>query len=129
MRYILLLICSLFFVSCSSSPVSTACQVETYAANAIASSLATAMGCTNLNQIKSDLMSAMGKANVCSATSAKHRRAPKGPIGNIVCPLAVQASLQLAASKVPSSWGCSPDATVANLGSTLTMACEAVVPL
>lgn len=123
MKYFTLLLCS-FFVACTHSPVGTPCQVETVATNAMASAVAMAMSCSNVSQIRADIQSSLGKADFCSVSNK-----PKGPIGNIVCPIAVQSVLTLVATKVPSSWGCSPTATVKNLGETLTLACQAVVPI
>lgn len=129
MKYVLLAICSLFLFSCSSAPVNPGCAIETYAANAVSSAMASAMSCSNPGQIQADLLAALGKANLCSVAVQKLKTAPKGPIGNLVCPMAVQYAVSLAASKVPASWGCSPGASVQNLSPALIQACEALAPI
>lgn len=131
MKYFLLILTALFVMSCSSAPVNPGCAIEQFAASAVSSAMAKAMACTNPNQIQSDLLSALGKANFCSQVpvAMKKKGAPKGPIGNLICPMAVSAAVKLAAGKVPAAWGCSPDATVASVAPILVQACEALAPL
>lgn len=126
----LTLIAMFFVMSCSTvQPV--VCTVEQSAASAIAAGIGTALSCTNLPQIQSDLLGALGKVNLCSmASSAKMMKHHlKGPVGNVVCPIAVEAAIGLGASKVPASWGCSANTSMSGLSAVLITACEQVVPI
>lgn len=120
----ILLVAALFLMSCTSvEPV--VCAVETSAASALSNQIASALTCTNTAAIQSDILASLGKANVCSTTVASFKSL-KGPIGDIVCPIAVTAVLGLVSDKVPSSWGCSATST-STLGTLLTTACESNV--
>lgn len=101
------------------------CAVETSAASALSTQIASALTCTNTAAIQTDVLASLGKANVCSTTVASFKTL-KGPIGDIVCPIAVTAVLGLVSDKVPSSWGCSATST-SSLGTLLTTACESNV--
>lgn len=117
----IILAISLFLMSCTTvTPV--VCAVETSAASAISTQVASALTCTNTAAITADVLSALGKANLCS-TPVSSSKTLKGPIGDLVCPIAVTAVLGLVAGKVPASWGCS-GASTSNLGTILTNACE-----
>jgi len=53
---------------------------------------------------------------------------PDGVIGNIACPIAVNAALALVTTQIPSSWGCTPGSVTTDLSTALTAACVAAVP-
>jgi hypothetical protein len=126
-----LTLCLFFTFACSTiSPV--VCSVESSVAGALAGGVASALSCTNTAQIKSDILGALSKANLCStSTAAKALTASplQGPVGDLVCPLAVGAAIGLLSNKVPASWGCAPGASTAGLATTLTSLCEAAVPI
>lgn len=123
---------SVLFVCCSCSTIQqVGCSVESSVTSVLASTVASSMSCVNLSVIQSDMQSAMGKANLCSVNSnANQLKAHlKGPVGDVVCPIAVQAALGLVGTKVPQAWGCSPSASTSGLATLLTSACIKVVPL
>ena len=130
MKYLIVLIICIGFIGCTSksNPVATVgCDVETAVATTFTSTIATTLNCTNTTQIQSDLMGALGKTNLCSMATSQ-AVTPNGPIGSIACPIVVNAAIGLAATKIPSSWECSPTATIATLSTALSAACTAVVP-
>lgn len=123
MKLILLTILCMGFISTSCTSVQpVVCAVETSAASALSTQIASALTCTNTAAIQSDILKSLGKADVCSTTVASFKSL-KGPIGDIVCPIAVTAVLGLVSDKVPASWGCSATST-STLGTLLTTACE-----
>lgn len=130
MKYFLtlLLVCGLFGCSSSSPVASVGCTIETTIATALTTTIATTLTCTNTTQIQSDIMGAFGKTNLCSKSLAPAEVTSKGVIGSLACPIAVNAIMGLAATKIPTSWGCSPTATTAALSTALSAACIAVVP-
>ncbi len=103
--------------------IAVGCSVEQAVTSALTASVATTLNCANLAAIQGDMMSVLGKANLCPTASAK----PKGVVGNLVCPLAVDAAMGLVTNKIPVAWGCDPHATVATLSATLIAACNKVV--
>jgi hypothetical protein len=54
---------------------------------------------------------------------------PMGIVGAIACPIVVNTVIGFATSEIPSAWGCSASAGADTVGSALTAACEAAVPL
>jgi hypothetical protein len=112
--------------SCSStSPVGpVVCSVEQTVSAALAASTATALQCSNLAAIQGDMLTAIGKANLCAQTASK----VKGAIGNIVCPVVVTSALSLVASKIPPAWGCAPTVNPGTIGAVLTTACQNAIP-
>lgn len=134
MKKLILVISFLAIAGCSSSsltPIQTAaCDIETAVSNGLASSVASALSCTNTAAIQTSFLTALGNANFCPATSsAQSKVSVKGAVGNIVCPLAVSTILGFLSNSVPSSWGCSASTDAGSLSTALTTACEAIVPI
>ncbi len=141
MRPILMAILLSFgFISCTSNnqppPVvgGVICSLETAVTSAMSAAIATNLTCSNLPAIQGDIMNVLGKANFCTqvapdlaSVQAKAKMKAMGPVGNLVCPLAIDAALGLVTSKIPTAWGCSPSATVDGLSQLLTSACEKAV--
>lgn len=130
MKTILAIVCLFALCSCSTvKPVG--CAVEQSAESAISAAVATSLSCTNLSAIQTDITAAIGKLNLCTVNDAacqvKHHL--KGPVGDVVCPLAVSGAMGLLANAIPQAWGCSPSASLSGLASVLTKACTSVVPL
>jgi hypothetical protein len=123
MKLLLVIVFGLAFCSCSTIKKDVGCSVETEAAQALSQAIAKGLACANIAQIQSDLLSVLGPVDLCSTTSKF-----KGPIGNVACPLAVSAAMNLLNKAVPSSWGCMINNTD-GLSQTLTSACEVAVPI
>lgn len=71
-------------------------------------------------------------ADLDAAKSGMHANAvkPNGIIGNIACPIAINAAIGFLSNAVPAAWGCSgPNASISGLIGALTAACETAVPL
>lgn len=106
--------------------VAVGCQLETSLVTVLASNVATTLTCSNLSAIQTDMQMALGKANLCAPNEAQKAKF-KGVVGNLACPLAVEAVLGMLASKIPAGWGCAPGSNPAGLGDTLTAACQKAV--
>jgi hypothetical protein len=137
--------CSLF--SGSSPPpapvAALGCAVETSVESGFAVQIGASLSCTNLSQIQADIVAKIGSLNLCAkvapaqpavpaVSAAKAEPIPlKGMVGDIVCPLAVNAAMGIGEGKIPASWGCSPasSAPLSSLQSVLTAACAAVVKI
>lgn len=141
------------------SPIDSAgCAVESVITGALASTIAGAITCSNSTQIASDIQTALGNVNLCSAglsspsvaaltakwtkigdvskqdiDNAKGVKAqvvkPMGIVGVIACPIVVNTLLGYATNSIPTSWGCSSNTSAATLGATIISACEVAVPL
>ena len=71
-----------------------------------------------------------GDLSGAKSSSAKALVAkPFGIVGSIACPIVVNVVLGFATSEIPAAWGCSANAGAATVGSALTAACLAAVPL
>lgn len=119
MKFIMIL--ALFLAACTTvSPV--VCSVETDVAQALSAQVATSLNCSNPAAIQASLLTALGKANLCttSVASAKHL---KSIIGDVVCPIAVSTVLDTVTGALPASWGCELS-SAQNLSQLLTTACE-----
>jgi len=112
------------------------CSVEQAVESGIASAIGASLSCSNLPAIVGDIQTVIGKANLCAAAApapaseqAKDIAKPKGVLGNVVCPLATDAVLGLAVSKIPPAWGCTGGASADQLKALIVAACEKAVPL
>lgn len=130
----LLIAVLVLFTACTTKPtpapgpiVPVVCSIEQGIASAFAASIGSALNCTNLGAIQSDLLNVLGKANLCTQTPPPASEHKKGIVGSIVCPLAVDAALGLLTSKIPPTWDCSSQSAGA-LGAALSAACVGVVP-
>lgn len=136
MKY-LLLILSVLVVSCTSktttdpNPVQTVgCSIEGDLTTAFANSVSQLLTCTDVTAIQVDLLNALGKANLCAKSTpavTSKTVSPKGVIGDIVCPLAVQSVMGLVGTKVPVGWKCTPAAGTSGLNAALVATCSKVV--
>lgn len=117
------------------NPISTiGCDVETSLSSAFATSLSGILSCTNTNVIQTDLLGYLGKANLCAQSSnalikSKSLVSPKGVIGGIICPIAVQSAMAAVGTKTPVTWGCNPAASTGSAASALTTVCLNLVNL
>ena len=111
-----------FVFGCTKDVIKApACEVQKTIAAGLSSAVAKALECSNAEQIQADILSSLGKANLCEQTT-------QGPVGDILCPIAVQQVTALIGSKVPVSWGCKLSDT-SSVSQTLLAACKSVVPL
>jgi len=132
MKTIVVALLVLFTACTKNQPVDpigpVVCSLEQGVASAMAGSVANSLNCTSVAAIQADMLSALGKANLCQQavppTAGGHK---KGIVGGIVCPLAVDAALGLLVAKVPAAWGCSTQSAT-GLGAALSAACAGVVP-
>lgn len=135
-------ILTLFITACTSSPTPApspapapaptpgfGCSAETAITTGLASALASAANCTHPDVIQTDFQSALGKINLCSqVVPVSGKPALKGPVGDVVCPLAVGALIPLVTSKVlPATWGCDPSAKLADASALLSAACSKAI--
>lgn len=130
-----------FLPACTSSSTTppvvsvVGCSVETVVTGALAAAIASNLTCSNSSAIQASIQGALGKINLCAAaTTQANIKAIKasgkmqGIIGDIVCPLAVEAVMGTLSTAVPSAWGCS-SLTTTSLNGVLAQACSAVVPI
>ena len=144
MRFILIaitFIATLCLLDCTQSPSpgpspigGVVCNVEQDIAGAFASTIAKSLSCSNQATIQSDVLGFIGKANLCASSVNHLKSAPKsadgkmkGVIGNIACPIAVNAVMGAAGAAVPASWGCAPNSGANSLNAALTATCEQLV--
>lgn len=78
------------------------CDAGKKGIDAAAAGIATALECSNVDQIKVDLQAPLLDAKICEETA-------QGPIADIVCPLAAKTVVNYAASQIPEKWGCNPE--------------------
>jgi len=113
MKYVMLILALGLFGCTSSTPGPSpiqviGCSAETSATSALAAFIGMQGVCSNLSAIQGDIQSYLGKANLCAAAVVPATsKGLKGPIGNVICPLAVNSVLGVIGSKVPATWGCS----------------------
>lgn len=101
------------------------CSAETAITSGVAASIATALNCTSLISIQGDIQAALGKANLCQAAApVAGSKKLKGPIGDLVCPLATSAVSAILTGKIPASWVCDPSAKIADVSLLLNTACS-----
>lgn len=124
MKYLIILVLAAGLFGCTKTST-VGCTIETTVSTALSSTIAGALTCTNQAQINTDLLAALGKANLCTSTTTM-LVSPKGVIAGIACPVAVNAVLGLITTSIPKAWGCSPTATTASLSAALTAACMAL---
>ena len=110
------------------------CSIETAVTGGMASTVASALTCTNVAAIQASLVTAMGNVNICAKAPAvtvqsKGLVKTQGLIGNIACPIAITTVVGFLTNSIPTTWGCSANATVAALTTALTAACEAAIPI
>lgn len=101
-------------------------------ANLCAAPIAPAPAAAMLAGQKYSKVGDVSAADLAAAKSGMHANAvkPNGIIGNIACPIAINAAIGFLSNAVPASWGCSgPNASISGLIGALTSACEAAVPL
>lgn len=136
-----------------------ACDVESVATGSVAAAVATAFNCQNQPQIQTDLQTALGNVNFCAASvpapasliagakmvsklgdvtkadidAAKKAKGlavkPMGIVGNIACPIILNAGVAYLTQAVPSSWSCTASSSAQTVAQALTIACEAAIPL
>jgi hypothetical protein len=121
---------------------SIGCNIEQSIVGAVASGLSSQLGCTNVDAVKTDLLKATGKVNLCASIktaqdTVKSVKAQgtgktideKGIIGDIACPLLVNGLVSVGLSKVPDAWGCSGGTSVDMVKAKVTALCRANIPL
>lgn len=87
------------------------CDAETLISEKLADAVASAATCSNVAAIQTDILSAINVVKLCAA-SDKHSeqctkyQLPKGPIANVVCPLASSAVVAVAGNVIPARYGC-----------------------
>ena len=128
MTKVVALIALILFVGCTSnspspspSPVVVVgCQVESSMVSSISAALAIQGQCAHADVMSNDMMTWLGKANICAQSTGL-----KGPIGDAICPIAVQAILNGIGQRMPPTWGC--DLVNAPAAASLTASCSSAV--
>jgi len=141
-KFLLTILSVLAISACTSTPATpgapapagVGCSVEQVVSGALAASIGTGLQCANLTAIQADLQGALGTANLCATSVAQAqskvegKQPMKGVVGDLVCPLAVNTAMGLINTKIPAAWGCKVTSG-SNIGSVLSAACIAVVPI
>ncbi len=121
MKYFISLFAFLFLMGCSSQQVKEPiCNLQKSIAATVADTVASALACSNKEQISADIMSKLGKANLCAASAT-------GVIGDVACPVAINALSEYLRGEIPASWSCTVDDT-SGLAKLLLEACKGAVP-
>lgn len=135
MRKLLGLFTILCFCACSSTgptpnPLpAIGCSAETAVTSAVAAAVGQALNCTNLTAVQGDIMTLLGKSNLCQAATpaASAKKGLKGPLGDIVCPLVLQSLSTVITGQIPAAWGCDPSAKIADASAMLNAACSKAI--
>ncbi len=136
-------ITALLVSGCTQETKPVICGVEKVVVDVVSSNITTLLSCKNPEVIKSDLTEALNKSQFCSQPSMSVAQKVQtkgtdklstesvkvGPVGSIVCPLAINAVFGLAGSQIPSTWGCDPSKTISSIATTLIAVCTAAVPI
>lgn len=107
---------------------SAGCSIENSFIPAATATVAKAFNCSNSAAITASIQSVTGNVALCSTAAGMSARM-RGPIGNLACPLAVNAVMGFLTAPLPPAWGCSVPAQANSLMTVLTTACEAAVPI
>lgn len=117
---ILAIITAILFVFLSGCEKKGLCDLGKKGIEAAASGIATTLECTNVDQIKADLLAPFVEAKVCESTA-------QGPIADIVCPLAAKTVVNYAASKIPEKWGCNPEKVKVLAADQVIVSCKQIL--
>jgi hypothetical protein len=116
-----LLIVFLFplFLGCSSIKEKAGCAVEEKAVDVTSAGIVTVLECKNAAAVRMDVKFYIDKAGLCKT----------GLIGDLVCPIAVDAVLKGIGSATPATWQCNPANPMSKLSQFLVPACKAAMPV
>ena len=103
------------------------CKAQTTMVSFVASEVAGALSCKNLQAIVDDVKAGMGKADLCK-TKAEGVQ-DNGLVGAIVCPIVVDSMSALAVAQIPEKWECDPKMTVDALKAAAKVACEKAIKI
>jgi hypothetical protein len=138
----LLVLCALglaSLVSCTTAaPVNpiqvVGCAVESSLNTAFAASIATVLSCSNQAAISASIANKLSAINICSTASVqsqvkelKGKGKMKGIVGDLVCPIGIDAINSIVNGAVPAAWGCSVSVSD-GVSAALATACAAAVP-
>lgn len=122
MKKVLLSVLAITTLACTKEDVKKpGCAIQDTIVSSLTDTAVEALQCANKDVIKADITKALGSANLCESTT-------QGPVGTILCPLAVKAVTDLFQSKIPDTWGCKIS-DGSKLAQFMTDACIKVVPL
>jgi len=128
MKALLVLALMLSLTSCTKEKVQEAgCKAQTAVVTMVASEVAAALSCKNLQAVVDDVKAGLGKADLCKAKTESVN--DSGVVGVIVCPIVVDSVAALAVSQIPASWECDPKMTVDALKAAAKLACEKAVKI
>lgn len=116
----------------SPSPVApVVCSLEQSLSGGLAKAAGDYLNCqpAGVALLQADLLTSIGKVNLCATLTAK--RSMKGPIGNLLCPMAVSAAQSVltdqVTGKIPAKYLCDPTAAVGNIAQVFSNVCTQYV--
>ena len=108
----------LAFVSCKTPAPAPVCETT---AKFAAPAVATALNCTGVDAIATDLTKMMTDKGVCEM------QMQAGTTGNILCPMVATYIVSYANGQIPAAWGCTLTGSALPLVSTIQSVCEKAV--
>lgn len=135
----LLVLTSTFLISCTTTqpanPIQVVgCAVESSLNTAFSASIATVLNCTNQAAISSSIATKLSAINICATASVQSqvkelqgKGKMKGIVGDLVCPIGINAINSIVNGAVPAAWGCSVS-SADGVSAALAAVCAAAVP-
>jgi hypothetical protein len=94
------------------------CAVAKTASSLVAAQVSTTLSCKNLDAVKEDIDAQISKTKICDQNTAQ------GPVGEMVCPMAVSAVMGGALKAIPAKWECSGGMPAEKLQELLLTQCK-----
>lgn len=129
MKMLLVCILSLCFltVGCTKDEVKDKiCDLGKNASESLATQVASSLSCSNKDAIVADIQEKLVDLKVCEEKPASDLTT-KSAIGNVICPLVVEALVGGAVKQIPEKWGCTGGQVTEDLKLKLLAECTKVL--